>query len=200
SIDNNNDFRIDYKATTDKPTVLNLTNHIYFNMAGNGSGSVEKQLMQIMADQYSPTDALQIPTGQSAPVAGTAFDFREFKPIGKDLRSSEPQMLIGRGYDHNFILRHTRPGSLDLAVRLYDPAGGRQLDLSTTEPGVQVYSSNNLNGGMVSAAGTTLRAGDGMALETEHFPDSPNHPSFPTTELRPGQTFTSTTQLHFSVR
>jgi aldose 1-epimerase len=200
SIDNNNNFDIDYKATTDKPTVLNLTNHIYFNMAGNGSGSVENQLMQVMADQYSPTDALQIPTGEAAPVAGTAFDFRELKPIGKDLRSSEPQMLIGRGYDHNYVLRKSRPGALELAARITDPVSGRTLELSTTQPGVQVYSSNNLNGGAVSAAGTTLRATDGLALETQHFPDSPNHPNFPSTELKPGEAFTSTTQMHFTVQ
>jgi aldose 1-epimerase len=200
SITNDNDFRIDYHAVTDKPTVINLTNHIYFNMAGNGSGTVEHQMLQVMADQYSPTDALQIPTGESAPVAGTALDFRNPKPIGRDIRSSEPQMVIGHGYDHNFILRHARPGSLDLAAVLYDPASGRELQLSTTQPGVQVYSANNVNGTMVSAAGTTIRQTDGLALETEHFPDSPNHPDFPSTVLRPGQTFTSTTQFHFSVR
>jgi aldose 1-epimerase len=200
SITNDNDFRIDYRAATDKPTVLNLTNHLYFNMAGNGSGNVEKQVLQVMADSYTPTDVNQVPTGEIAPVAGTALDFRSPKPIGQDIRSSEPQMLIARGYDHNFVLRHRLPGALDGTVILYDPAGGRQLTLTTTEPGVQVYSANNLNGGMVSATGATLRATDGLALETEHYPDSPNHPAFPTTQLRPGQIFTSTTQFHFSVR
>jgi aldose 1-epimerase len=200
SLNDANDFRIDYQATTDKPTVVNLTNHIYFNLAGDGSGTVEHQVMQVMADDYTPTDKLQIPTGATAPVAGTALDFRSPKPIGKDIRSDEPQMVIAHGYDHNFVLRHRAPGSLDLAVKLYDPDSGRQLDLSTTEPGVQIYTANNMRGSMVSAAGTTIRQGDAVALETEHYPDSPNHPNFPSTELRPGQTFRSTTQFHFSVR
>jgi aldose 1-epimerase len=135
-----------------------------------------------------------------ADVAGTALDFRSPTPIGAHLRSSEPQMLIGRGYDHNYVLRKSRPGALELAARLTDPASGRTLELSTTEPGVQVYSSNNLRGDAVSAAGTTLRATDGLALETQHFPDSPNHPDFPSTVLRPGQTFTSATVMHFTVQ
>jgi aldose 1-epimerase len=198
TLSDNNDFRIDYKATTDKNTVLNLTNHTYYNLAG--SGSVERQVMTVMADQVTPTDVNQVPTGELANVAGTALDFRTPKPIGRDLRSSEPQMLIGRGYDHNYVLRKSKPGALDLAARITDPTSGRTLELSTTEPGVQVYSSNNLNGGAVSAAGTTLRATDGLALETQHFPDSPNHPNFPSTELKPGQVFTSTTLMHITVQ
>jgi aldose 1-epimerase len=198
TLTDSNDFRIDYKATTDKNTVLNLTNHTYYNLAGHGS--VESQVMTVMADQVTPTDVNQVPTGELTNVAGTALDFRTPKPIGRDLRSSEPQMLIGRGYDHNYVLRKSRPGALELAARITDPASGRTLELSTTEPGVQVYSSNNLNGGAVSAAGTTLRATDGLALETQHFPDSPNHPNFPSTELKPGQTFTSTTLMHFTVQ
>ncbi|HVV27562.1 MAG TPA: aldose epimerase family protein [Rhizomicrobium sp.] len=200
TLTDNNDFRIDYKATTDKPTVVNLTNHTYYNLAGNGSGSVENQVLTVMADKVTPTDAFQIPTGEMADVAGTALDFRSPTPIGAHLRSSEPQMLIGRGYDHNYVLRKSRPGALELAARLTDPASGRTLELSTTEPGVQVYSSNNLRGDAVSAAGTTLRATDGLALETQHFPDSPNHPDFPSTVLRPGQTFTSATVMHFTVQ
>jgi len=198
TLTDSNDFRIDYKATTDKNTVLNLTNHTYYNLAGHGS--VESQVMTVMADQVTPTDVNQVPTGELTNVAGTALDFRTPKPIGRDLRSSEPQMLIGRGYDHNYVLRKTKPGALELAARITDPASGRTLELSTTEPGVQVYSSNNLNGGAVSAAGTTLRATDGLALETQHFPDSPNHPNFPSTELKPGQVFTSTTLMHFTVQ
>jgi aldose 1-epimerase len=200
TLTDNNDFRIDYHATTDKPTVLNLTNHTYYNLAGNGSGNVENQVMTVNADQVTPTDAFQVPTGEMMNVAGTPFDFRTPKPIGRDLRSADPQMLIGRGYDHNYVLKKSRPGALELAARITDPASGRTLELSTTEPGVQVYSANNLNGGAVSAAGTTMRATDALALETQHFPDSPNKPSFPSTELRPGQTFTSTTQMHFTVQ
>jgi aldose 1-epimerase len=133
-------------------------------------------------------------------VAGTPFDFRTPTAIGTHLRSDDPQMLIGRGYDHNYVLRKSKAGALDLAARVTDPKSGRTLELSTTEPGVQVYSSNNLNGGIVSAAGTTLRATDAIALETQHFPDSPNKPNFPSTLLKPGETFTSTTQMHFTVQ
>ena len=198
TLTDNNDFRMEYKATTDKPTVVNLTNHTYYNLAGGGS--VEGQVMTIMADQVTPTDVNQVPTGELANVAGTALDFRSPKPIGRDLRSPEPQMLIGRGYDHNFVLRKSKPGALELAVRVSDPASGRTLELSTTEPGVQVYSSNGLPGNAVNTAGMTMRTGDGIALETQHYPDSPNHANFPSTELRPGQTFTSATVMHFTVQ
>ena len=198
TLTDNNDFRMEYKATTDKPTVVNLTNHTYYNLAG--SGSVENQVMTVMADQVTPTDVNQVPTGEMANVAGTALDFRSPKPIGRDLRSSEPQMLIGRGYDHNFVLRKSKPGALELAARVSDPVSGRTLELSTTEPGVQVYSSNNLPGGAVNGLGLTMRATDGIALETQHYPDSPNHPNFPSTELRPGQTFTSATVMHFTAQ
>jgi aldose 1-epimerase len=198
TLTDNNDFRMEYKATTDKTTVVNLTNHTYYNLAG--SGSVENQVMTIMADQVTPTDVNQVPTGELANVAGTALDFRTPKPIGRDLRSSEPQMLIGRGYDHNYVLRKSKRGALELAARINDPASGRTLELSTTEPGVQVYSSNNLNGGAVNAAGLTMRATDGLALETQHYPDSPNHANFPSTVLKPGETFTSATVMHFSVQ
>jgi aldose 1-epimerase len=178
--------------------VINLTNHTYYNMAGGGS--VESQLLTLMADQVTPTDQWQVPTGSFVNVAGTPFDFRAPTPIGKNIRSSDPQMLIGRGYDHNFVLRKSRPGALEPAARLTDPVSGRTLELSTTEPGVQVYSSNNLRGDAVNAAGETLRATDGLALETQHFPDSPNKPGFPSTELKPGQVYSSTTQMHFSVQ
>jgi aldose 1-epimerase len=198
TLTDNNDFRIDYRATTDKPTVLNLTNHTYYNLAG--SGNVENQVMTVMADQVTPTDAFQVPTGEFTPVAGTAFDFRTPKPIGRDLRSSEPQMLIGRGYDHNYVLKKSKAGALELAATLSDPVSGRTLELSTTEPGVQVYSANNLNGGAVNALGLTMRATDALALETQHFPDSPNKANFPSTVLRPGETYASTTLMHFTVK
>jgi aldose 1-epimerase len=198
TLTDSNDFRMEYKATTDKPTVVNLTNHTYYNLAGYGS--VESQVMTVMADQVTPTDVNQVPTGELANVAGTALDFRNPKPIGRDLRSSEPQMLIGRGYDHNYVLRKSKPGALELAARISDPVSGRTLELLTTEPGVQVYSSNNLPGGAVNGLGLTMRATDGLALETQHYPDSPNHENFPATLLKPDETFTSSTVMHFTVQ
>ncbi len=200
TLTDNNDFRIDYKATTDKDTLVNLTNHTYYNLAGNGSGNVENQIFTLMSDEVTPTDQYQVPLGTVVDVAGTPFDFRNPTPIGAHIRSSDPQMLIGRGYDHNYILRKSKPGTLELAARLTDPISGRTLELSTTEPGVQVYSSNNLNGAAVSGAGATLRATDGMALETQHYPDSPNKPNFPSTEVKPGETYSSTTLMHFTVQ
>ena len=191
-----NDLRLDYESTTDKPTVVTLTNHVYFNLAGNGSGDVYGQKLQVMADQYTPTDADLVPTGELASVAGTALDFRQLTPIGARIRSNEQLMLHARGYDHNFVLRKPAGDSLPLAVRMYDPASGRLLEVRTTEPGIQVYSANHMDGAVVSAAGTTIRQGDGLALETEHFPDSPNKPGFPSTLLRPGETLRSTTVFH----
>ncbi|HKY18437.1 MAG TPA: aldose epimerase family protein [Rhizomicrobium sp.] len=198
TLTDNNDFRMDYKVTTDKPTVVNLTNHTYYNLAGGGS--TENQIMTLMADQITPTDINQIPTGEFLNVAGTPFDFRSPKPIGRDIRSSDPQMIIGRGYDHNYVLRKSKPGALELAARVTDPASGRTLELATTEPGVQVYSSQNLSGRQVNAQGLTIRPGDAIALETQHYPDSPNHANFPSTVLRPGETYTSSTVMHFTVQ
>jgi len=198
SLDEANNLRLDYEATTDKPTVATLTNHVYFNLAGNGSGDVYGQQLQVMADQYTPTDVDQVPTGELASVAGTALDFRQLTPIGAHIRSSEQQILYAHGYDHNFVLRKPAGEALPLELRMYDPASGRLLELRTTEPGVQVYTANHMNGSQVSAAGTTIRQGDGLALETEHFPNSPNEPRFPTTLLRPGETLHSSTVFHMT--
>lgn len=193
-----NELRLDYEATTDKPTVVTLTNHVYFNLAGNGSGDIYGQQLQVLADQYTPTDADQVPTGELAPVAGTALDFRQLTPVGARIRSSEQQMLYARGYDHNFVLRKPAGDALPLVLRMYDPASGRLLELRTTEPGVQVYSANHMAGSVVSAMGSTIRQGDGLALETEHFPNSPNEPRFPSTLLRPGETLRSSTVFHLT--
>jgi aldose 1-epimerase len=189
---------LDYRATTDAPTVINLTNHLYFNLAG--AGPVTQHLLQLNADSITATDAHQIPTGTIVPVAGTAFDFREARPIGARVDSDEPQMAIAHGYDHNFVLNKTRPGALETAARMTDPGSGIVLELSTTEPGVQVYSTNNVKPGQFNAAGAEIRKRDALALETQHFPDSPNQPGFPSTLLQPGETFRSTTVFRFPAR
>ena len=190
-------LRIEYSATTDKDTVLNLTNHSYFNLAGQGKGDVLGQVLKIDASRMTPVNATLIPTGELKSVQGTPFDFRAPHAIGERINADDIQMHLGHGYDHNFVLDHPE-GELAEAAEVYEPASGRILKVLTTEPGVQLYTGNFLDGSITGKEGRVYNRRFALCLETQHFPDSPNHPGFPTTELKPGQKFHSVTVFQFS--
>ena len=192
-------LKVDYLATTDAATVINVTNHSYFNLAGAGNGSILNHQLKLFASRFTPTDAGAIPTGELRSVAGTPMDFRQSTAIGARIANDDQQLRFGQGYDHNFVL----DGGVDVlkpAAELYDPASGRLLEISTTEPAIQFYSGNFLDGSIVGKSGARYEKYAGLCLETQHYPDSPNHPAFPSTLLRPGQTFRSTTILKFGTR
>jgi len=194
SLTNDNELKIRYEATTDKPTIVNLTNHTYFNLAGAGNGDVLDHEMMINADYFTPADKSLIPTGEIHNVRGTPLDFTEPKTIGSRIE----QLTQTRGYDHNYVLKNA-DGSLALAARVYEPRSGRVMEVHTTEPGMQFYTANGMRG-IQGKGGKLYNRHYGFCLETEHFPDSPNKPHFPSTILRPGQKYSTVTLFKFSTR
>ncbi|WP_029907020.1 aldose epimerase family protein [Caulobacter sp. UNC358MFTsu5.1] len=194
ALDENNNLTITYGATTDKPTIVNITNHALFNVAGEGSAEgAMGNVLTLASDGYTPVDGELIPTGEITPVAGTPFDFRKPTVVGERLRDArDPQIVVGRGYDHNMVLTGKSGGAPRLAARLADPKSGRVLEILSDQPGIQFYTGNFIDGTMVGKSGKIYRQGDGIALEPQHFPDAPNKPAFASVRLDPGQTYSNT--------
>jgi aldose 1-epimerase len=199
TVTDNNELKIDYSATTDKDTVLNLTNHSYFNLAGQGEGDVQQHTMMINAGKFTPVDETLIPTGELRSVDRTPFDFRQPRMIGERIDRADEQLKFGGGYDHNYVL-NISGAAPELAVRVSEPKSGRVMEVLTTQPGVQLYTGNKLDGKLRGKGGKAYQRRYGFCLETQHFPDSPNQPSFPSAGLKPGERYRSTTIYRFSAK
>lgn len=200
SLTDDNEFKIMYKATTDKPTVVNLSNHTFFNLKGESNGTITDNELTIYASHTTPIDSVLIPTGEIASVENTPFDFRKPKTIGERIEENNPQLKNGKGYDHNWVLDRKSANEVELAAELFEPESGRLLQVYTDQPGLQFYSGNFFDGKTNGKFGKPIKFREALALETQKFPDSPNQPNFPSTRLDPGQTYTQTCIYKFSIR